>query len=431
MAADPPTTDHFAAIYRHEGRRAFATLLRLLRDFDRAEEALHDAFRAALESWPVSGVPDNPVAWLVTAGRRRAIDRLRQQQRWTPLEPAAEADAILATGGAAAAPAHEPDEVADDQLRLIFTCCHPSLAEEARAALTLREVCGLTTEQIARAFLVPVPTLAQRIVRAKTKIRAAAIPFEVPAGDELAARLPSVLRVVYLLFNEGYRRSEGAALIGVELAAEAIRLSRTLVARLPEPECLGLLGLMLLHRSRAAARVDEQGDLVLLEHQDRAQWDRAAIAEGLALVEQALRTGRAGAYSVQAAIAAVHAEAATAAATDWRQIAALYDVLLRLEPQPVVALNRAVARAMAGDLLGGLQQVEALTAASLADYHPAHAARGDLLRRLGRTEAARAAFAAALDRCEQETERRHLRRQIELLGGGAAGATGGGAARQP
>ena len=426
MAADPPTADHFAAIYRHEGRRAFATLLRLLRDFDRAEEALHDAFRAALESWPVSGVPGNPVAWLVTAGRRRAIDRLRQQKRWTPLEPAADADSIVATGGtAAASPAHEPDEVADDQLRLVFTCCHPSLAEEARAALTLREVCGLTTEQIARAFLVPVPTLAQRIVRAKTKIRAAGIPFEVPAGDELAARLPSVLRVVYLLFNEGYRRSEGAELIGVELAEEAIRLLRTLVARLSEPECLGLLGLMLLHQSRAAARVDERGDLVLLEHQDRAQWDRAAIAEGLALVEQALRSGRAGPYAVQAAIAAVHAEAATAAATDWRQIAALYDVLLRLQPQPVVALNRAVAQAMAGDLSGGLQQVEALTAAALADYHPAHAARGDLLRRLGRTESARAAFVAALARCEQETERRHLRRQLELLGVDDASATGG------
>ncbi|MCU0864716.1 MAG: RNA polymerase subunit sigma-24 [Planctomycetes bacterium] len=425
MAADPvpPTADHFAALYRHEGRRAFATLLRLLRDFDRAEEALHDAFRAALESWPVDGVPGNPVAWLVTAGHRRAIDRLRQQQRLTPLE--------LEPPASGSNEPTEPDEVADDQLRLIFTCCHPGLAEEARAALTLREVCGLTTEQIARAFLVPVPTLAQRIVRAKTKIRAAGIPFEVPAGAELAARLPSVLRVVYLLFNEGYRRSGGVELIGVELAAEAIRLARTLVAQLPEPECLGLLGLMLLHQSRAAARVDGLGDLVLLEQQDRTRWDRAAIAEGLVLVEQALRSGRAGAYAVQAAIAAVHAEAATAAATDWRQIAALYDVLLRIEPQPVVALNRAVAQAMAGDLLGGLQQVEALAAAALADYHPAHAALGDLLRRLGRTDQARTAFAAALARCEQETERRHLRQTLEALGAGDAGGSGGPPGQHP
>lgn len=423
-----PLHQRFDAIYRDDGRRAFATLVRVLGDFDRAEEALHEAFRSALESWPRDGVPDNPAAWLVAAGRFRSIDQHRKTARLVLLDGGGGAnggDDVCAPHDAIAVPptpANEPDEVADDPLRLIFTCCHPSLAEEARAALTLREVCGLTTEQIARAFLVGVPTLAQRIVRAKTKIRAAGIPFEVPAGDELAARLPSVLRVVYLLFHEGYSRTAGDALLDTDLTREAIRLARTLARLLPEPEVVGLLALMLLQQSRAAARTDVAGELVPLDEQDRSRWDREAIAEGLALVERALRSGRAGTYAVQAAIAAVHAEARDAAATDWPQIAALYDVLLRLEPQSVVALNRAVAVAMAGDLQGGLAAIDGLLAGGGLDgYHLAHAARADLLRRLGRVGEARAAYERALARCQQGPEQRFLRRRLAELVVGDAG----------
>ncbi|MBL8737440.1 MAG: RNA polymerase subunit sigma-24 [Planctomycetes bacterium] len=420
MVDSPPVPNaRFDAIYRDEGRRAFATLVRRLGDFDRAEEALHDAFRAALAAWPRDGVPANPAAWLVAVGQRRDVDAHRRSRRWSSLdvvdedgdraarEPVATAEGVCA----------EPDEVADDPLRLIFTCCHPGLGEAARVALTLREVCGLSTEQIARAFVQPAPTLAQRIVRAKAKIRTAGIPFEVPAGTALAERLPSVLRVVYLVFNEGYSSSRGADLMAPDLADEAVRLCRTLVGLLPEPEVLGLLALLLLQRSRAAARVDAGGDLVPLEEQDRGRWDRADISEGVALVERALRSGRAGSYSVQAAIAAVHAEAPTAAATDWRQIAALYDVLVRLEPQPIVALNRAVAVAMAGDLLAGIRTVEALLAESLGDYHLAHAAHADLCRRAGDRARARASYQQALARTEQEPERRFLRRRLHELDG--------------
>lgn len=422
-----PLHQRFDAIYRDEGRRAFATLVRVLGDFDRAEEALHEAFRSALESWPRDGVPDHPAAWLVAAGRFRSIDQHRKTARLVPLDGggAVDGDDERAPQDAIAVPpthANEPDEVADDPLRLIFTCCHPSLAEEARAALTLREVCGLSTEQIARAFLLAVPTLAQRIVRAKTKIRAAGIPFEVPAGAELAARLPSVLRVVYLLFNEGYSRTAGDALLDADLAGEAIRLARTLAALLPEPEVQGLLALMLLQQSRAAARVDAAGELVPLDVQDRSRWDRTAITEGLALAERALRSGRAGPYAVQAAIAAVHAEAADGPATDWPQIAALYDVLLRLEPQPVVALNRAVAVAMAGELVGGLAAIDGLLAGGGLDgYHLAHAARADLLRRLGRVGEARAAYERALAACQQGPEQRFLRRRLAELAATDAG----------
>jgi len=407
------------AIYRDEGRRAFATLVRLLGDFDRAEEALHDAFRTALEAWPRDGVPGNPAAWLVAVGQRRAVDAHRRTKRWSSLDDvdaAGDAAAIEPVAAAEVVRA-EPDEVADDPLRLIFACCHPGLGEGARVALTLREVCGLSTEQIARAFVLPAPTLAQRIVRAKAKIRTAGIPFEVPAGTALPERLPSVLRVVYLVFNEGYSKSHGVDLMAPDLADEAVRLLRSLAALLPEPEVLGLLALLLLQRSRTAARVDAAGDLVPLEEQDRGRWDLADLAEGLALVERALRSGRAGSYSVQAAIAAVHAEAATAAGTDWRQIAALYDVLLRLEPQPVIALNRAVAIAMAGDLPLGIRLVEALLAESLGEYHLAHAALADLCRRGGDPARAWASYQRALERTQQEPERRFLRRRLRELDG--------------
>lgn len=426
MADSPPIPNaRLDAIYRDEGRRAFATLVRRLGDFDRAEEALHDAFRAALEAWPHDGVPANPAAWLIAVGQRRAVDAHRRSRRWSSLDGGEAAGELAAGEPAAAAEAMrvEPDEVADDPLRLIFTCCHSSLGEAARVALTLREVCGLSTEQIARAFVMPAPTLAQRIVRAKAKIRTAGIPFEVPAGPALAERLPSVLRVVYLVFNEGYSSSRGADLMSPDLADEAVRLARSLVAVLPEPEVLGLLALLLLQRSRTAARVDAAGDLVPLEEQDRGRWNRADITEGVALVERALRSGRAGSYAVQAAIAAVHAEAPAAAATDWRQIAALYDVLVRLEPQPIVALNRAVAVAMAGDLPAGIRSVEALLAEPLGDYHLAHAAHADLCRRAGDRPRARASYQQALARTEQEPERRFLRRRLrELDGPSPAGA---------
>ena len=402
------------AIYQSESRAVLATLIRLLGDFDRAEEALHDAFRAALEKWPEQGLPENPRAWLVSAGRFRSIDQLRRQSRFDSFDP-------LSHDVAAenAAPPDEDDPgVADDRLRLIFTCCHPALAPDAQIALTLREVCGLTTEQIAQAFLTPVPTLAQRIVRAKSKIRDARIPYEVPAPAELAQRLETVLRVIYLVFNEGYTASSGAELMRLDLASEAIRLGRLLVQMLPETEAMGLLALMLLHDSRRAARASPAGELIVLEEQDRSLWNTAQIAEGAALVERALSSRRFGPYSLQAAIAALHCEAPSAADTDWNEIVYLYDVLLRIEPTPVVELNRAVAVAMRDGPAAGLALVDDLLArGDLAGYRLAHAARADLCRRLGRRAEAREAYERALALAQLEPERQFLHRRLGELSG--------------
>jgi RNA polymerase sigma-70 factor (ECF subfamily) len=398
-------------IYRTESRRMFATLVRLLGDFDLAEEALHDAFRVALEQWPREGVPANPRAWLVSTGRFKAIDGLRRRARFDFVDDLDDRPDPASEGT-------DDDSVEDDRLRLIFTCCHPALSPEAQVALTLREVCGLTTEEIARAFLVAAPTLAQRIVRAKGKIRDARVPYEVPQPAELPARLDSVLRVIYLVFNEGYSASAGESLTRADLSAEAIRLGRLLAQLLPEPESVGLLALMLLQESRRDTRTTAEGDLVLLDEQDRSQWNRTLIAEGTALVEHALVSGRAGPYALQAAIAAVHAEAPTAAATDWAQIVALYDLLLRLEPSPVVELNRAVAVAMHHGPAAGLAALDAILGrGALADYHLAHAARADLCRRLGRTAEARAAYRRALALVRQAPERRFLERRLAELSG--------------
>jgi len=400
-------------IYRSESRRILATLIRLLGDFDLAEEALHDAFRAALEQWPKDGVPANPRAWLVSAGRFKAIDTLRRRARYdaslAELAEQLDADTNDPT-------AWDDERVEDDRLRLIFTCCHPALPPDARMALTLREVCGLTTEEIARAFLTAPPTLAQRIVRAKAKIRDARIPYQVPSRAELPDRLDTVLHVIYLMFNEGYSASSGGSLTRPDLSGEAIRLGRLLVALLPEPEVAGLLALMLLHESRRAARTSPEGDLVLLEDQDRSLWNREQIAEGVALVEQALSTRRFGPYTLQAAIAAVHAEAPNVAATDWAQIVALYDELTRAVPSPVVELNRAVAVAMRDGPLAGLALIDAILArGELADYHLAHAARADMCRRLGRAADARASYQRALGLTHQEPERRFLERRLGEL----------------
>ena len=400
-------------VYRTESRRVLATLIRLLGSFDLAEEALHDAFTAAVEQWPHEGVPDNPRAWLVSAGRFKAIDRIRRRARFdaTVADLVNELDA-----DAEIAPEAADDSVEDDRLRLVFTCCHPALAADAQVALTLREVCGLTTEEIARAYLTPAPTLAQRIVRAKTKIRDARIPYEVPALGELPARLESVLRVVYLVFNEGYYASSGAALTRHDLSGEAIRLGRLLVELLPEPEALGLLGLMLLQESRRAARSSPDGDVVLLEDQDRTLWNNDQIAEGMALVERALASRRFGAYTLQAAVAAIHAQARTAATTDWAQIVGLYDVLARIDPSPIVALNRAVAVAMRDGPAAGVALIDGLLAqGELKDYHLAHAARADLCRRLGRNADARASYRRALDLARQDPERRFLERRLREL----------------
>jgi RNA polymerase sigma-70 factor (ECF subfamily) len=397
------------AVYRAESRRVFATLVRLLGDFDLAEEALHEAFRAALEQWPREGVPANPRAWLVSAGRFKAIDHLRRQARFEVLD-----EEKIESLAAEAAP--ERDTIEDDRLRLVFTCCHPALSPDAQVALTLREVCDLKTEEIAHAFLTPAPTLAQRIVRAKTKIRDARIPYEVPGAAELPERLDAVLRVIYLVFNEGYSASSGASLTRADLCGEALRLARLLLELLPEPEAMGLLALMLLHEARRAARASASGDLIVLDEQDRAQWNGALIAEGIALVEKALGSKRFGPYSVQAAIAAVHAEAPSAAATDWAQIVALYDVLARMDPSPVVALNRAVAVAMRDGPAAGLALVDAILArGELTDYHLAHAARADLCRRLGKIEDARDSYARALSLARQAPERRFLERRLAEL----------------
>ena len=399
------------AVYAAESRRILATLIRLLGDFDLAEEALQDAFTQAMVQWPRRGVPANPRAWLVSTGRFKAIDQLRHRARTEeiPLEPLAEQLTANPDRGA------ELDEAAveDDRLRLIFTCCHPALSLEARIALTLREVCGLTTEEIARAFLTTPPTLAQRIVRAKAKIRDARIPFEVPSQNELPDRLDAVLSVIYLVFNEGYYPSSGESATRPDLSSEAIRLGRLLMELLPEPEVIGLLALMLLHESRRRARTSPTGDLVLLEDQDRSLWNRDLIVEGQALVERAFSSRRIGLYTLQAAIVAVHAEAATAAATDWSEIVGLYDVLRRVNPSPVVELNRAAAIAMRDGPSAGLELIDAILArGELTDYPLAHSARGELLRRLGRRDEARAAYERALSLTEQAPERRFLERRM-------------------
>jgi RNA polymerase sigma-70 factor, ECF subfamily len=407
-----PWHERVDAVYRAESRRILATLIRLVGDFDLAEEALHEAFRAALERWPRDGVPANPRAWLVSAGRFKAIDAIRRRARFAALaevpEPVdAAGDEIAAWGG---------ESVEDDRLRLIFTCCHPTLSPDAQVALTLREVCGLTTEEIAHAFLTPAPTLAQRIVRAKAKIRDARIPYQVPSPDDLPDRLDSVLRVIYLVFNEGYLASSGAALTRHDLSGEAIRLGRLLVELLPEPEAMGLLALMLLHESRRPARTSPTGDLIVLEDQDRSLWNRGQIAEGMALVERALSSRQVGPYSLQAAIAAVHADAPQAGATDWAQIVELYDVLARVEPSPVVELNRAVAVAMRDGPAAGLALVDVILGrGDLTDYRLAHSARADLCRRLGRRAEARTSYRRALALTRQGPERRFFERRLAEL----------------
>jgi RNA polymerase sigma-70 factor (ECF subfamily) len=411
------TVDNMRAVvddvYRAESRRVFATLVRLLGDFDLAEDALHDAFAAAVEQWAKEGVPANPRAWLVSTGRFKAIDTIRRRSRF---------DAALGT--LAQDLDDRPDEFAevdeegivDDRLRLIFTCCHPALAPEARIALTLREVCGLTTEEIARAFLTTPSTLAQRIVRAKSKIKAAKIPYQVPEPAELPERLETVLHVIYLVFNEGYSASTCDSVTRADLSGEAIRLARLLVELLPEPEVAGLLALMLLHESRRAARTSPGGDLILLEDQDRSIWNQELIAQGTTLVERARESGRFGPYAIQAAISAVHANASTAAETDWAEIVALYDALLQMIQSPVIELNRAVAVAMRDGPAAGLILIDSILArGELADYYLAHSARAELCRRLGRVSAARASYERALSLTSQEPERRFLTRRLNEL----------------
>jgi RNA polymerase sigma-70 factor (ECF subfamily) len=400
-------------LFRRESRRVLATLIRLLGDFDLAEEALQDAFAAAVERWPEEGLPRNPRAWLVSTGRFKAIDSLRRRARFD-----ASLGIVAERLGDGVTPPHELDDdgVEDDRLRLIFTCCHPALSPDAQIALTLREVCGLTTEEIARAFLSPAPTLAQRIVRAKAKIKAAKIPYQIPSRADLPERLATVLHVIYLVFNEGYSASSGESLTRHDLSAEAIRLGRLLVDLLPEPEAVGLLALMLLHESRRQGRTTSDGELVLLEDQDRSLWNREQIAEGVALVERALRSRNFGPYTLQAAIAAVHAEATHAADTDWAEIVGLYDVLLRADSSPVVELNRAVAVAMRDGPEAGLMLIDAILArGDLVDYVLAHSARAELCRRLGRTGEAAESYGQALKLTTQEPQRRFIEQRLQRM----------------
>jgi RNA polymerase sigma-70 factor (ECF subfamily) len=402
------------SIYRVDSGRILATLIRLLGDFDLAEEAMHEAFAAALSLWPKSGVPENPRPWLISTARFKAIDTLRRRARLDASQD--ELVRYLEAQSSSAERSNEEDSLEDDRLRLIFTCCHPSLPPEARVALTLREVCGLTTEEIAKAFLITPRTLAQRIVRAKAKIRETRIPYEVPAPPELPERLGAVLQVIYLVFNEGYSAAAGAEVTRAELTGEAIRLGRLLTELQPEPEVMGLLSLMLLQESRRAARTSPTGELILLENQDRSLWNRKLIAEGVALLEKALKSHRFGSYTLQAAIAAVHAEAESVTATDWRQITLLYDQLLRIHPSPIVELNRAVAIAMCDGPEKALRLIDdLLTREQLSEYYLAHSARADLCRRLGRIPEARASYEKALALAQQEPERRFLAKRLAEL----------------
>jgi len=411
-----PIRELLDSLYRVESGRILATLIRLLGDFDLAEEAMHEAFAAALSLWPTSGVPGNPRPWLISTARFKAIDTLRRRARFDASQDELARYLEAQWSSAESSRENEEDSLEDDRLRLIFTCCHPSLAPEAHVALTLREVCGLTTEEIAKAFLTTPRTLAQRIVRAKAKIREARIPYEVPTPEELPERLGAVLQVIYLVFNEGYSAAAGAEVTRAELTGEAIRLGRLLTELQPEPEVIGLLALMLLQESRRAARTSPTGELILLENQDRSLWNRVQIAEGVALVEKALNSRRFGSYTLQAAIAAVHAEAESVAATDWRQIVALYDQLVRIQPSPVVELNRAVAIAMRDGPEAGLAHIDAvLEDGELANYYLAHSARADMYRRLGRTAEARSAYEKALALTQQEPERQFLQERIRRL----------------
>jgi RNA polymerase sigma-70 factor (ECF subfamily) len=412
----PPVPEQLSStietLYRTESGRVLATLVRLLGDLDLAEEAMHEAFAVALESWPQTGIPDKPRPWLISTARFKAIDNMRRRARFDE----AQKDLIAHIESRANEPPIEDEEIDDDRLRLIFTCCHPSLPPEGQVALTLRELCGLTTEEIARAFLVTPATLAQRIVRAKAKIRETPIPYEVPTPQELPERLNAVLQVVYLVFNEGYSAAAGTEVTRAELTGEAIRLGRLLTELQPEPEVMGLLSLMLLQESRRAARTSPAGELILLEHQDRSLWNHEQIAEGVALVEKALSSGRFGSYTLQAAIAAVHAEAESTATTDWQQIVVLYNQLVRIQPSPVVYLNRAVAIAESDGPAAGLTQIDALLEhGELANYYLAHSARAELYRRLGRTAEARASYEKALALTQQEPERQFLQERIRQL----------------